>query len=492
MPRLGFAYGLNPKTVIRGGYGMFYIPNYVSFGTNPYIDPVSSATSNFFASTNSGFSPSSSLSCTFDPGTFNCLPGTGPFAPGPTLVPVAGRNPQPNVSQYAVNQSNFSATGYTVQKYGYVQQWNLGFQRELPGGWFADVAYAGSHGVHLPQFNTNINQIPDSFIHEAARQDATGQSVTIGEKFCPTTGVLCPEYPFSQVLPGALGPNVVRGQLDRPYPQYAGLNLNGQGCCGSTYNSLQATVTKRFSGGGSLLVAYTNSKLLSNTDTLTSWLEGGVSGGVGGIQDWNNLAGERSLSSQDVSQRLAISYVIDLPFGKGKKYMGGASGVTNTLISGWGVNGITILQRGFPVKINFGQGTPLSSLGLGIGGLRPDVVPGCDKNSHGSSADKLNAWFNTDCFVPPGNYAFGDESRVDATLRQDGAVNFDFAIFKKTYIGERADIEFRTEFFNLFNHPQFGPPNGTCCIAQPVGNFGTVTNTINNPRLIQFALKFEF
>jgi hypothetical protein len=81
---------------------------------------------------------------------------------------------------------------------------------------------------------------------------------------------------------------------------------------------------------------------------------------------------------------------------------------------------------------------------------------------------------------------------VDPTLRQNGAKNFDFAIFKKTTIFESAAIEFRTEFFNLFNHPQFGPPNGTCCLAPPNGNFGQVTNTINNPRLIQFALKFEF
>ena len=497
MPRLGFAYSWDQKTVIRGGYGMFFIPNYVSFGTNPYIDPVSSATSNFIASSDSGFTPSSTLTnsgCTLVAAdNLVCNPATGPFFPGATLTPVAGRNPQPNVSQYAVNQSNYSATGYTVQKYGYVQQWNLGIQRELPWGFFADVAYAGSHGVHLPQFNTNINQIPDSFIAQAAQQEAAGQPVAIAQKVpVGSYPFACPLCTVPNQLPGALGLNVVQGQFDRPYPQYAGLNLNGQGCCGSTYNSLQATVNKRFAGGGTLLVAYTNSKLLSNTDTLTSWLEGGVSGGVGGIQDWNNLAHERSLSSQDVSQRLVISYVLDLPFGRGKKYMGGLSGISDKLVSGWGLDGVTVFQRGFPVKINYGQGTPLSSLGLGIGGLRPNVVSGCDKNTSGSSASRLHEWFNTACFTPPGDYAFGNESRVDPTLRQNGAVNFDFAIFKKTTIFENAAIEFRTEFFNLFNHPQFGPPNGTCCLAPPNGNFGQVTNTINNPRLIQFALKFEF
>src|SRR5207237_9495063 len=100
------------------------------------------------------------------------------------------------------------------------------------------------------------------------------------------------------------------------------------GCCSSSYHSLQATVTRRFQGGGTLLVAYTNAKLLSNTDTLTSWLENGTTGGVGQVQDWNNLKGERSLSSQDVSQRLVISYVLDLPFGPGKRFLGGVSGIT--------------------------------------------------------------------------------------------------------------------------------------------------------------------
>src|SRR4029077_16844896 len=136
---------------------------------------------------------------------------------------------------YILTQNNFSATGYTVQKYGYLEQYNLDIQRELPGGFFADIAYAGSHGVHLPQFNTNINQIADSFITQAASQFAQSQPVAIPQPVSV--------YPFSQDLPGSLGPGtLLQGQLDRPYPQYAGVNLNGYGCCSSNYNALQATV----------------------------------------------------------------------------------------------------------------------------------------------------------------------------------------------------------------------------------------------------------
>ena len=516
LPRVGFAYSVDSKTVIRGGYGIFFIPNYVSFNANPYVDPVSSSTSNFFSSNDHGNTPAATLdSNTCSWAGNNSLPclGAGPFNQAPglganNLTPVPGRNPQPNVSQYILTQNNFSATGYTVQKYGYLEQYNLDFQRQLPGGFFADVAYAGSHGVHLEQSNTNINQIPDGFLSQAASQFATGQPVAIAQPITGTTTCLAGQnavanncYPFSQALPGSLGPGVLLpGQLDRPYPQYAGLNLNGFGCCGSNYNALQATVTRRFQSGGTLLVAYTNSKLMSNTDTLTSWLEGGTTGGVGAVQDWNNLSAERSLSSQDISQRLVASYVLDLPFGHGRKFLSGLTGFSNAVVSGWGVDGITTLQRGFPVKLSWGGGDALTQAGLGIGTLRPDYVAGCDKNVGGSSLSRVNEWFNTSCFTAPsGNngsistpnnpWTFGNEPRVDASLRQQGVVNFDFAVFKRTTIMERLNVEFRAEFFDLFNHPQFGPPNSTA--TSPT--FGVVTNTVNNTfRIVQFGLKFIF
>jgi Carboxypeptidase regulatory-like domain/TonB dependent receptor len=498
-PRLGIAYSVDPKTVVRAGYGIFFIPNYVSFAANPDNDVVNLASTVFTASTNSYITPSSTLdgnTCTQTGTTFASFTckNVGPFTSGGILAP-PGRNATPSLSAFVAANGSPGLEPYLNPKYGYIEQYNLDIQRQLPAGFFADVAFAGAHGVHLQQYQTNIDQIPDSFVAQAAAQAAIGATPTIATLINnPMRGSA------NATIGGAL---IHAGQLDRPYPEYNGLNLNAYGCCGSSYNSLQATVQRRFQGGGTLLVAYTNAKLMSNTDTLTSWLESDSSGtgGVGSVQDWNNLKGERSLSSQDVSQRLIISYVLDLPFGKGKMFANNMTGIENGAVSGWGVDGITTFQRGFPLKISYAGTTDLEAAGLGIANIRPDVVAGCNKA--GSKAISTNVattpelYFNTSCFAAPPEWGYGTEARVDPTLRGPGINNFDFAVFKRTNIGERMGIEFRTEFFNLFNHPYFSPP-ATGFDGTPTGNgFGQVTSTVtagvaSPERLVQFALKFIF
>ena len=494
-PRIGAAYSFDQKTVIRAGFGMFYVPNFVSFGLNPDNDVLSLATTPFTATTNAFASPVSTLDqsgCTLPAGggfaafTASCA-FSGPFgANGIVLAP--GRNAQPSVSAFVAANGNPTVAPYFDPKYAYVEQYNLDVQRQLPWGLFADVAYAGSHGVNLAQYSTNIDQIPDSFVAQAAAQVAANPGST------PSIAVPILNPLSGSTNAGISAPMIFAGQLDRPYPQYQALNLAGQGGYGSNYNSLQATVTKRFQGGGTLLAAYTNAKLISNTDTLTSWLESST-GGVGQVQDYNNLKGERSLSSQDVSQRLVISYVYDLPFGHGQKYMGDASGVADKLVSGWGVDGITTFQKGFPLKFTYANTTPLEGLGLGISNVRPDVIAGCNKSTPASGTiAKLGEAFNTACFAPPPDYGYGTEARVDPTLRADGINNWDLAIFKRTQFGpdNKLGLEFRTEFFNTFNRTQFGFP-GTSYNGTPTGNsFGLITSQLNNPRLIQFGLKFAF
>jgi hypothetical protein len=183
---------------------------------------------------------------------------------------------------------------------------------------------------------------------------------------------------------------------------------------------------------------------------------------------------------------LVISYVYDLPFGHGQKFASDATGFKDKLIAGWGVDGITTFQKGFPIKFTDSNPNLLSSLGLGTGTFRPNVVPGCSR----TGPRTVGQWFNTACFADPAPYTFGNESRVDPTLRQDGVNNWDFAIFKKTYFGSenRYNLEFRTEFFNIANIVQYGPPNAQF----GTGSFGKVSGAVNNPRLIQFGLRFAF
>jgi hypothetical protein len=458
-PRVGMAYSINPKTVIRSGYGIFWIPNLVSFNSNPGNDTVNLGITVYTGSIDGG--------TTFINKISNPFPATG-------IIPPPGRNFPPGHSVQTFTAGNgVFASNYFGHRTGYVQQWNLDLQRELPAGFFVDVAYAGSKGTHLSAGSTQVDQLPDQYFAQAA-----AGTLNLFQQV---------PNPFTAMAGNGTalgGPTIPQGQLLLPYPQYSGVNFDGQGAYDSIYHSLQVSAQKRFAGGGTLLVAYTNAKLISNTDTLTSWLEGGF-GGVGLIQDNYNLRGERSLSSQDVPQRLVVSYVLDLPFGRGKKFLAGLGGPVGKIVSGWGLDGITTLQRGFPLK--FGTSNPTQAFGAGA---RPNRVPGCKAEISGSAESRLHEWFNTSCFSQPNAFVFGDEPRVDSSLRQEGIVNFDFAVFKRTTFGpsERMGLEFRTEFFNLFNHPQFGAPD----TGLPDATFGSINYTVNNPRLVQFALKFVF
>ena len=452
-PRFGFAYRLGDKTVVRGGYGLFWLPSDVKWNDSPNNNIINTISTPWVATLDGGLTPFDRLS--------------NPFPTG--IVQPPGRNPS---FQQTLLGKGISAV-VTSSPYSYAQQWNFNIQRELPDGTLIDAAYAGSRGVHLPAHTQNLNQLPDQYLSlGAALQDQVPN-------------------PFSGLITsGTLAaPTVARGQLLRPFPQYTGVAIDEVTNRNSIYHSLQVKLEKRLRGGGTILASYTVAKLISDTDTLTGWLEASSSTGWGDSNS-NNLRAERSLVGFDVPQRFVLSYVLDLPFGKGQKYGNGASGVGGKLISGWGINGITTFQSGFPLFL----GAP--DLSNSFGGFSRPVNNGQSAKKTGPAQGRLNEWFDTSVFSEAAPFTFGNVSRTLPDVRTHGINNWDLAIFKNTKFGpeERFGVQFRTEFFNLANRTQFGYPNQSCC-RPPFGSntsFGVVSSQANFPRLVQFALRFSF
>jgi hypothetical protein len=449
-PRIGLAFQLASKTVLRTGYGIFWVPNDDNYGALPSQDIVNTATTPYLATINNGITPAGNFS--------------NPFPLG--IIQPPGRNPSYQQSLFGQNVS----APLLNNPFGYAQQWNFDIQQQLGGGLLIDVAYGGAKGTHLPMSGLALDQLAD-------------RELSLGSQLLQQV----PNPLYGLVQQGSLSAQTIPyGQLLRPYPQYNAVSFTGPNLGDSSYSSLQIKAEKRFAKGASILVAYTFSKLLSDTDPLTGWLE---TGGQGSIQDANNLRLERSVTSFDAPQRLVVSYVLDVPVGNGRKYLTHLSGVGNLLIGNWGFQGITTLQRGFPLHFTTSQNLT-NSFG---GGSRPNVnLAACPSGNglSGSAEQRLNKWFNTSCFTQPAAFTFGDESRNDPVLRAEGETNFDLSLFKNFPFGPdgRLAIQFRAELFNLFNHPQFDLPGQTFGTAQ----FGVVSNQVNQPRLVQFAMRFRF
>ena len=466
-PRVGAAYQVTPHTVVHAGYGIFWLPNDVAWDQSPNNDSINSYSTPVLESVYTGVP-----ACATKGGCSSTSPTAGngaytisnPFPGGILGPPGRSANYAQTLLGTNVNENQLS------NPYGYAQQWNFDVQQQLGNGFLIDVAYGGAKGTHLPIESPNINQLPDQYL-------SLGTALT--------TNVTNPFYGQVTSAGSPLAqPTVQLSQLLRPFPQYTNINYSGEGVGNSTYESLQVKAEKRFSGGNSLLVAYTHSKLISDTDTVTGWLE---AGGTGGIQDWNNLRGEKSLASFDTPDRLVVSYVLDIPVGKGRKFLNNSNAFTNAALGGWGVQGVTTLQSGFPLHFTTNSNNANSP---GSGSQRPNVIAGCDESVSGSIQSRLNDYFNKSCFTQPAAFTFGDESRTDPNLRSPGIAQWDFSAFKSFPLARenRVNLQFRAEFFNIFNRVQFGYPNQ----SYGSSSFGVVTNQQNPPRLIQFALRLSF
>ena len=472
-PRLGFAYRAMSNMVIRGGYGIAYLPPdmFAAGNAGPASSSVNSATTSL-ANDTLGLAP----------GNASYVSMANPFPTG-LLLPT-GRTDPTFMTKRLWTQAITAAK--STSSYPYNQQWNLSISRQMKGDWMIDVGYAGAKGTHLPAIAGGMDQLPRQYWSQGSALTLAANNVT------KTTPL------------GGYSKTVSLGQSLRPYPFYSNFYDANPYWGGVVYHALQAKVEKRFRSGGVLMSSYTWAKMIGDTDSMNTNLEPKASSssngtGYGNIQDMDNHKAERSVLSFNVPSRLVVSYVLPLPFGKGQKYLNNTNGIMERVVSGWAFNGITSFQSGFALSVAENTGNNLGGTTgnygtLGAGSLRSESVAGCAKTISGTTRARINGWFNTACFVAPGTaagtvgWALGNEPRVDNQIHSEGVDNWDFSLMKSTRIWETTSLEFRGEFFNVFNRTQFAPP----IMTRGASNFGTIQSQINAPRLVQLSLRLKF
>jgi len=236
----------------------------------------------------------------------------------------------------------------------------------------------------------------------------------------------------------------------------------------TSYEALQVKAEKRFSKGVTVLASYTHSKFISYEDSANS---------SSTIQNGLDFRADRSVSNYDLPENFVVSYVYSLPFGTGGRFLTDRGWVSKYLLKGWQTTGILSLRSGFPFNIT----VPFDNANVGAGDERPTLIGQLLPSGFHQTVQE---WFNTSAVtVIP--YTFGNLGRN--VLRQDGVQRLDFGMFKQTQLTETKSLEFRSEFFNFFNTPFFGPPNASWGSSQ----FGEVLSAAD-PRFVQFGLKLVF
>lgn len=427
-PRIGFAYSATPKTVVRGGFGIFY--NHTNrlgreglLGFNPpfiILADAQIAGSGTLKSTNALFRLQDGVPPGFvDINRVN-------------LTTVARKAQDPN------------------QRTPYVMQYNFGIQREFFKDFVFDISYVGNRALKLPAFR-NLN--PNTY--------------TFNAQGAPVAGLR------------ELDSLALRGDIQI---------LENLGI--ASYNSLQGKVERRFSGGFTLLASYTYGKAL--TDSVDHLSTSGVGNGVDvgefkEPQDPHRRRLEYGPSEFDVTHRFVLSGVWQLPFGRGQKYGKNWSRATDTLLGGWEISPILSAQGGLPLTINQSQlfnigGERRSRPNRIRNGSLPDDQRTVDRYFDTGAFVALNPTAGGVGFVP--NQVFGNSGV--GIIRGPKLVNLDFNLAKTFTIYERLSAQFRAEFFNALNHSNFGVPGITLGAG-----FGQIVNA-NDARIIQFALKVRF
>jgi len=463
-PRVGFAYQVNPKLVVRGGFGMFY-NGFENRGFSPNIGE------NYPFQFNFSYGDSSSGTATIPsqiPTNYVGCPSTAATGGTPTFESGFSCNP---LSPLQVLASGLSLRGIQFNyQTPYSMSGNLTLQYQLTHSMSVQAAYVTSLARHLEAFpgSNNVNQILPA-------------SLPAGEK-------------TSQFLPF---PDFSRGA------SYAATEGS------SAYHALQTKVEKQFAGGLNFLATYTYSKTRTDAGDLLNGgsLRGYRAPDVPGF----GIQGDYGLASFDIRHVFHFSGGYQLPFGKGKKFMSSATGAADKLVGGWSVQWITTLQGGQPITLGCPNGTTTAT------GCYDLLVSGqpLDLGLHTDAKGKLSWFGNPKAFTQPPkctqasvgaplvNCGISALGGPPAQVPGPGFHRLDFSVFKDIPVNERVRFQFRTEIFNVTNHPNFNAPgfggNGVVAISGSTdfgnSNFGEIGSTRDAPydsRQIQFALKFYY
>jgi hypothetical protein len=486
-PRFGFAWDVfgHHNTTLRGGYGIYYVREDVgavdqlSF-QSPFIPIVffpGNGLANFFA----GASPQDNPNAVPPAGQISgawlpCLARLTSFAPSgdPTISDAnySCRAGEPGVNS---TQNLFVLEVPRRFRVPNTQQWNLTLQREFGKSWVVEVGYVGTRGIHLRETRDAIQSV-DAIKHPFTITDVNGNSYTI------TTDT------FSNAIARTPAPGL---------NGYSGYQLFANDAY-SIYHALQATVSRRW-GQSYFQAAYTFSKNIDATST-------GNTAFNTAYNDQSNINASRGISDFNRPHRLSVSYAYNLPF------FAHSTGAKRAALGGWQVSGVSIFQNGLPFSI-FDSGAGTAFLGAGSTPLLgASLAPGATIAGGLSSGDLrsrvANGYLVPTNFVPaplvdpvacandPSGDScpttFGDLGRniYHGPFQQ----NWDVSFLKHFKIGERNDLRFGADFFNLWNHTNFGNPSVTDVETAgiPDGPFGKIIQTNGNPRLIQFSLRWAF
>jgi hypothetical protein len=461
-PRVGFAYNPNPRTVVRGGYDLLYLPS----------------TQRIYSGGTLGYSQTTQQTYTYTQRPTTLIDNP---LPGGVLLP-AGAAAGVQVG------AGTSVSGLLYKNpLPYYSQWNFGVEQQVTSGIVLHLNYAGSKGTHLP-----ITYRPNDL--QPRYWGAVGDPGNVQSAFL-TQLVTNPLYGQAGVSGNLASPTVQRQQLLAAYPQYGpntgltngSLNVGQANIASTTYHAFQAFVTARTSNL-SAIVSYTWSKLLGNTVDVTTGAFN--ANGTPGVQNFYRYDLERSVQPTDIPHRIVGNLNYTLPFGHGQKFGGNLPGWANQAVGGWKLNFIGYIQSGYALGITQTGGAAYSgSRPTFVAGVNPLTSGGVHQRLGGGTAvGQTQAYFNPAAFRLSRAFELGDVPRSSNQLRGPRGFQDDISAIKEFPIHDTIALQFRLEAFNFMNKVLFGLPNQQFNSA----TFGQITSQYNLPRNVQVALKLNF